>query len=417
MSRAETFPKPSILCHFLPTDAPLKATQPVDFGAALKPAVREGREGDVAELLAALTQARQMVTWALDKDRAPPPPPADADAAAPADAAAAPADAAAPPPAYDAAALAATPATRVSYAWRDLLDTKGRDWAMADCDLEEASVLLAAAQALLSRAARESINDANAVAVYASLARAGADGGERASQDLRLGLAEAWAALALAEAQHATIRRAAAAPHIEWSLVAALCADERQRYADAIAGRVASHVDYKGAYFEALARYCAGAGGPRKAASRHGRGQLRRAARRELAEAARAMAAASASAKDYVANAKAVCYLNNGIFHKPVPPPGPLPPAKSLVTAIPFDDPPPSPLWTDRAWALSPSSSSSPLAAALGAYSTRFEMALASPGRFSRQWRAAARALGSGALATARWRRRRAPGARPWASR
>ena len=95
----------------------------------------------------------------------------------------------------------------------------------------------------------------------------------------------------------------------------------------------------------------------------------------ELAEAARAMAAAAASAKDYVANAKAVCYvdspvvalgdaaatirraldranqLNNGIFHKPVPPPGPLPPAKSLVTAIPFDDPPPSPLWTDRAWA------------------------------------------------------------------
>ena len=69
MSRAETFPKPDILCHFLPTDAPLKATQPVDFGAALKPAVREGREGDVAELLAALTQARQMVTWALDKDR------------------------------------------------------------------------------------------------------------------------------------------------------------------------------------------------------------------------------------------------------------------------------------------------------------------------------------------------------------
>mgnify|MGYP003311359671 FL=1 len=43
--------------------------------------------------------------------------------------------------------------------------------------------------------------------------------------------------------------------------------------------------------------------------------------------------------------------LNNGIFHKPVPPPGPLPPAKSLVTAIPFDDPPPSPLWTGKAWA------------------------------------------------------------------
>ncbi|KAH8086028.1 3'-tRNA processing endoribonuclease [Aureococcus anophagefferens] len=324
MSRAETFPKPSILCHFLPTDAPLKATQPVDFGAALKPAVREGREGDVAELLAALTQARQMVTWALDKDRSM----VGVDELASS--------------AFDAAPRPPAPAPK---------QAEGSSW------FSRKKQAPAAPDAAARRGRRR-----------------------RASQDLRLGLAEAWAALALAEAQHATIRRAAAAP-IEWSLVAALCADERQRYADAIARR--RRVPHRGgvgatsttrAPTSRRSRATAPAAALEKAVADTDEASCGVACA-ELAEAARAMAAASASAKDYVANAKAVCYvdspvvalgdaaatirraldranqLNNGIFHKPVPPPGPLPPAKSLVTAIPFDDPPPSPLWTDRAWA------------------------------------------------------------------
>jgi len=43
--------------------------------------------------------------------------------------------------------------------------------------------------------------------------------------------------------------------------------------------------------------------------------------------------------------------LNGGIFHAAVPAPGPLPAPKSLVTAIPFETPPISPLWTAAAYA------------------------------------------------------------------
>ena len=81
------------------------------------------------------------------------------------------------------------------------------------------------------------------------------------------------------------------------------------------------------------------------------------------------------AANAFVGHSKAVCYvdspslaladsaaairraldratqLNNGIFHRLPAAPGPLPEAKSLVTALPFEEPPPSPLWTDRAWA------------------------------------------------------------------
>ena len=53
----------------LPLDAPLKATAELDFAEALQPCIKEGKEADVAELTAALTSARKMVQWALDKDR------------------------------------------------------------------------------------------------------------------------------------------------------------------------------------------------------------------------------------------------------------------------------------------------------------------------------------------------------------
>ena len=80
------------------------------------------------------------------------------------------------------------------------------------------------------------------------------------------------------------------------------------------------------------------------------------------------------AASSFVAAAKPVCYvdspllaidesaalvrtaldrahqLNNGIFHKPVPALGPLPAPKSLVTAVPYEEPPPSHLWTEAAW-------------------------------------------------------------------
>mmetsp|Transcript_20991 Transcript_20991/g.62626 ORF Transcript_20991/g.62626 Transcript_20991/m.62626 type:complete len:437 (+) Transcript_20991:334-1644(+) len=344
----------------------------------------------------------------------------------------------------------------VTYAWRDLLDTKGRDWAMADCELEEASVLLAAAQALLSRAAREPVNDSNVLGTYASLRRAAgllaasrtltkaaeaappppappqpekkkgwfvgnhhevteedeapkkkgfwakkdAEPEEKISQDLRLQLAEAWAALALAEAQHATIRKAAASPHIEWSLLASLCVDERDRYAATIAKHVANltadgakatsikewagkrvcvaflraHVDYKAKYFEALARYALGAAALETAVAETDEVACG-VALGHLTEAARRHREAQAAAQTFVTAAKPVCYvdspvvplgesmsliqtaldranqLNNGIFHRPVPPAEPLPAPKSLVTALPYEEPPPSPLWTRDAWA------------------------------------------------------------------
>jgi len=539
--REETFPKPRILSAMLPLDAPLKATAELDFAEALQPCIKEGKEADVAELTAALTSARKMVQWALDKDRSmvsvdelvsrvrayasllrgfkkPPgattPPPAPDAAATPEkdapenDAAppppyaeAAGADAAPPPPYAETAGTDAAPAPppyeevaaasstsnnaassssspptlrhAVTYAWRDLLDTKGRDWAMSDSELEEASVLLAAAQALLSRAAREPLNDSNAVATFGALRRCGGllaaaralvkaaeaapdpsppkkdakddkpkkswfggkkkddekkdaeapeqpeqpeekkekkswfggsskkdeeEAKEKASLDLRLALAEAWAALALAEAQHATIRKACAASHIEWSLIAALCVDQRDRYSKSIAGHIDSltkdqetksvkewagkrvcvaflktHVAFKSAYFEGVARYCTGCANLEKAV-RDTDEDACGVALADLTEAARLHREAMSSASSFVAAAKPVCYvdsplvaidesaalvrraldraqqLNNGIFHKPVPELGPLPAPKSLVTAIPYEEPAPSHLWTKAAW-------------------------------------------------------------------
>ena len=49
--------------------APVFAPTLQVFAEALQPCIKEGKEADVAELTAALTSARKMVQWALDKDR------------------------------------------------------------------------------------------------------------------------------------------------------------------------------------------------------------------------------------------------------------------------------------------------------------------------------------------------------------
>lgn len=474
-SREEKFAKPKIVCAFLPVDAPIKATVEMDFGEVLKPLVRPGKEEAVAELTAALTSARQMVLWALDRDRTlvstdelvsrlgeygrllrgfVARPSGDAEAKG---------------------KVAKTLRHAVGYVWRDLLDVKGRDWRASDVALEEASVLLAAAQAVLSRSAREAVSDSNALELHSSLrrvagmlARARAlvdeadavamesaeeetvhedeekserveegegsekppekekkkssswfssskkkkkaeddtiksqamDSKNRASADLRLALPEAWAQLALAEAQHATLRKACLQTHIDWSLVAALCVDEQDRYATAVEGHVQaltkaapeasnvrewagkrvalrflqSHVNMKALYFEALVFYCQGAAMLERAVAETDENECCKAVT-HLTQAARKHKEAQAAAEKFVATAKPITYvdspivalaesfdlvrkaldranqLNNSIFHKPpAETTDPWPERKSLIAAIPYDDPGVSPLWTVAAW-------------------------------------------------------------------
>ncbi|KAJ8604342.1 hypothetical protein CTAYLR_002519 [Chrysophaeum taylorii] len=476
--RAEKFAKPKVVCAFLPVDAPIKKTQEINFEETLKPMIRKGCEDDVKELFGALTSARQMVLWALDRDRTLVSseelqsrlveygrllrgfiaPPGGQPEEAPKDDPPAEDEKEPPKEKKEEAKRAKTLRHVVAFVWRDLLDVKGRDWKASDVALEEASMLLAAAQTVLSRAAREAVSDANAIQLHTNLRRVAGmlarartlvddadraaaaldppdeddrevpeeveedkkkkkgswwsskkkkdkknntmDAAARASTDLRLALPEAWAQLSLAEAQHATVRRACAQPHIEWSLIAALCVDQKERYGSNVDGHVKaltkaapeaanvrewagkrvalaflqSHVAMKTLYFEALVLYCQGAAALELAVAETDENHCVTAIA-HLALAAAKHKEAQAAAERFVTTARPITYvdspvgplaesydlirraldranqLNNAIFHRPPSAQvDPLPEPKTLISAMPYEDPGYSPLWTAKAW-------------------------------------------------------------------
>lgn len=458
--REEKFAKPTVVCAFLPVDSPIKKTVEVDFAEKLTPMIREGQENAVKELFAALTSARQMVLWALDRDRTMVK--CDELMSRLAEYGRLLRGFVAPPDTASEAKRAKTLRHVIGFVWRDLLDVKGRDWRASDVAIEEASMLLAAAQAILSRAAREAVSDANAIELHTNLRRVAGmlartrslveeaekaaalfavvdddddnddekklaeekkkrgwfsspnkkkqqeqeKRGDRiedtvlASADLRLALPESWAQLGLAEAQHATIRRACSQSHIDWSLIASLCADQRERYATNIAGHVMaltkaapeasnvrewagkrialtflkSHVDMKALYFEALYLYCQGASALERAVADTDENACTSAIA-HLSAAAKKHKEAQAAAERFVSTAKPITYvdspvlalaesfdlirraldranqLNNSIFHKPPTTQlEPSPEKKSLISAVPYEVQEPSPLWTQQAW-------------------------------------------------------------------
>lgn len=503
--RSEQFAKPKIVCSFLPTDAPIKATQEVNFEEVLKPLLKKGKEDDAKELIAGLTSARQMLLWALDRDRTTVS--ADELVKRLAEYGRLLRGFVSPPEGESNEKRATTLRFVISWVWRDLLDVKGRDWKASDVALEEASTLMAAAQNILSRAARELVSDSNAIHLHTNLRRVagmlararslvdeadkaaalaeahaeedeaheegtteegaegaedaeGAEGAEgdatqdekheekqdekqeekkaekkdakqaekkkkkrswwgskskkseekkkkdtmdsehTASTDLRLALPEAWAQLALAEAQHATLRKACNQGHIEWTLIASLCLDEHERYNVNVSGHVEaltkaaesasnvkewagkricaaflrSHVEMKALYFEALVRYCQGAPSLERAIADTDEDACSHAVA-HLAAAAQKHKEAQQACDRFVSTAKPITYvdspvvpladsfavirtaldranqLNNSIFHKP--PQAQLdafPEKKSLIAAIPYEDPGVSHLWTVKAW-------------------------------------------------------------------
>jgi len=486
---------------FLPVDAPLKATPEMDFAHELMPLIKDGKQDDVRELFAALTSARRMVLWALDRDRTTVT--TDDMLERVREYAALLRGFSSPP---EGASSKGSLRRATSFVWRDLLDVKGRDWRMSDVSLEEASVLLAASQNLLSKVARETLNASNAVDVHATLRKTAGllaearklatdaetwhphdeeddadaedddeetvvaeiaedpeksgddvvrveaqvvpkpppepkppkkgdsddekkkdtteekttkkgswfgssfsskkkkkkekiEGGFRSSTDLRLALPEAWAHLALAEAQTATLSRACAQPHIEWSLIASLCADQVDRYGRGVDGHVEaliqaapdaanlkewagkrvshaflkSHVETKTLYFSAISRYCVGA--PLlELAVRDTNDTMCSQALAELGAALAFMKEAQAASSKFLATSRPITYvqdptqtlqdshdlikraydralqLDSSIFHRGPSELGPFPERKSLITAVPCPDPGKSPLWTRQAW-------------------------------------------------------------------
>jgi len=226
------------------------------------------------------------------------------------------------------------------------------------------------------------------------------DSAHRASTDLRLALPEAWAQLALAEAQTATLNKACNATHIEWSLVAALCSDQVQRYGNNVKGHVEAlvkaapdaanvkewagkrvshnflkaHVEFKRLYFTALARYCSGVTLLERAISETDE-NLNSKALAELGTALAIHKDAQSQAANFVTTAKPITFihdpaqplqdsldllkraynranqLDTSIFHRgPCPELQPFPQPKSLITATPFPDPGISNLWTPEVW-------------------------------------------------------------------
>ena len=454
-----------ILPMFLPVDAPLKNTSEVDFDAQLKPLLKEGKEDDVKELIAALTSTRRQVLWALE----------DRTTVTTDDLLTRVADYARLLRGFVVPPEGGTGTLRhaISFVWRDLLDVKGRDWEMTDVALEEASVLLAAAQNLLSRVAREHLTSVNAIDIHSTLRRTAGilaearrlateaeavvfvdnatldaavvdnvtlvDDAEktddaqeakivstpekikddkkkkddkektkspgqttlahRSSTDLRLALPEAWAALALAEAQTATLSRACTQAHIEWSLIGGLCADQVDRYGRGVDGHVEAlhkaapdaanikewagkrvshaflkaHVDLKTLYFSALARYCIGAPLLEKAIAETDENTNSQALA-ELGEALKLMKDAQSAATRFVTTSRPLTYvqdpalplqeaaallktafdrahqLDASIFHRGPSQLGPFPDPKSLISAVPAPDPGRSHLWTLAAW-------------------------------------------------------------------
>ena len=468
MRRREPQPRPLILSNFLPVDTPLKETPEVDFAVALKDVIREGKEGDVKDLFVALTSTRRMAMWALDRDRttvttedmlqrvaayarllrgflAPPHPEQQND-----------------DPNFE---RAKTLRHALSFVWRDLLDVKGRDWEMSDVALEEASILLACAQNLLSRVARLVLSSANAVDIHSTLRRTAGllaevrrlsteaenyefetnqeeDDDEetvvdekenkpsspeekkkkkkkkgwfssssnktaspekkeyyRASTDLRLALPEAWAALALAQAQTCTLAKACSQTHIEWSLIASLCVDQVDRYGRGVDGHVEaliaaapdaanikewagkrvshsflkSHVETKTLYFSAIARYAMGAPLLELAVSDTDERACAKALA-ELGASVKQMKEAQAAATRFVATSKPITFvqdptlplqdsfdlikraydralqLDANIFHRGPATLSPFPERKSLITALPLPDPGIATEWTQAAW-------------------------------------------------------------------
>mmetsp|Transcript_10956 Transcript_10956/g.33349 ORF Transcript_10956/g.33349 Transcript_10956/m.33349 type:complete len:500 (-) Transcript_10956:1307-2806(-) len=461
-------PRPLIVAAFLPTGEPEKATEEVDFEGALAPTVAEGKAEAVAPLLAELTSARRGVLWTLDKDRglvtteeiveklriylsllrgfrAPPGAAAThdiaeqavkAEVAAPAPAPAAeekkdeekkgeekkdgeaPADgeekedaAAAGKPVSEAAVNAAVAGSKrhlLAFVWRDIMDTDGDDFAVGDTMLEEACVLLAAAQRMLTRAGQQALNAETINGMYSMLRTAAGllsaarkvAGESRAPleslpADLSSTLPEAWYELALAQAQHCTLFRACSQPHIGLDLIGKLCADTSRRYSQPIkrhaerltssetkstaqwAGKMVvqrmltAHCEFKTLYFRALARYC-------QAAKRLEDPNIEDdgcvVALKSLNQGLAEFEEGERKAKAFQDIAKSIVYvdrtlptsldsckailrkqqeyadqLNNTVFYKPQPPEAEeLPTPVTMVGAIPFEMPEPHPLWTQE---------------------------------------------------------------------
>ena len=292
------------------------------------------------------------------------------------------------------------------------MDTDAGRWSVGDTVLEEACACLAISQRLLTKAVHTPLRDDTINALYRMLREcAGILAHARSLTslsgcapadlplDLRSTLCEAWAELSLAQAQHATLFRASSQPHIAFSLMASLCRDTQVRYQGVLrrhterlasggAGGVAAwagkavvkamlsaHLDFKSSFFGALARYC-------QAAQRLGRADLDEGscaqAVRALRAAAEEMEEAKSKAKAYQDVARAVVYvdrtlladleesgarpirglleraeqLNASVFFKNIPEePEEMPSPRTMVAPTPFDDPPPSPLWTPEVYA------------------------------------------------------------------
>jgi len=457
----------------LPTGEPEKTTTEVDFTAALEACVEEDKREVVEPLLAELTSARRAVLWSLDKDRtlvtteeicekvrlylsllrgfrAPPGTQSDnvgdiAEAAVPAtfsdkqaaDSAAESKDGAEAnaedkgAPAADAAAGLPVPPETVAnaevdgvhalpkrnmmpFVWRDIMDTDGDDFTVTDTMLEEACVLLAAAQRLLTKAASQPLTTDSINGTYAML-RSAAGILEQARkvagesrvppenlpEDLRTTLPEAWNELALSQAQHCTLFRACSQSHIGLPLIGQLCQDTARRYDQPLkrqterlttsnssrsaaqwAGKIivqrmlTAHCEFKALYFRALARYCT-AGERLKDPNIDDTSCVM--ALKSLNQAMVEFEECERKATAFLDIAKSIVFighmkvhtktqldecksilrkqleyadqLNNSVFYKPQPAePEELPTPVSMLSAVPFDMPAPHPLWTKERW-------------------------------------------------------------------
>lgn len=316
-----------VVLSFLAAGPVEKTAEDVDFTEVLKPCIRPGHEDAAAALLIDLTVARRAALSALERrateDVAPASEAVDAvraylsilkgfraQALAPTAAVptAVPAEGAesggGEAPAADTTLSAPldlhTPArgslrSMVRFVWRDLLSPRGDSFAVCDTMLEEASVLTALAQRLLAKAqykhgasrddekaleAHKLLRMAagvmmEAIAVCTASARATAD----LSTDLQTpaGLLDAWVAVALAQAQTLTLRRALVQradgnTAIKPTLIMGLARDSELRYAElgelcrrltshqdgAISQYFAAHRGFKEAYFRCLRYYYEG---------------------------------------------------------------------------------------------------------------------------------------------------------------